>query len=706
MSENAHLILLIQMMRMGCYSVKRFSLLFLFGLLFLSPVRLCAQEDWEQLYERLLEDAGEDAGAVALEHLYETLHDLYLHPLDLNTATLDELECLPFLSSTQAERIVSYIQAYGPMETMGELTLIEGVDYDTRQLLRHFVRVETSASGQDAAEKWQWKSLWRYGQHEAVAGVEIPFYEKAGYGDFSESTLDRYPNRRYLGGVLRHFLRYNFRSADHLQAGFVLEQDAGEPFFAHGTRTYDYHSVYLQLGNIGCLKSLIVGNYRLRFGQGLVMNTDFSLGKMAALSSLGWGSRGIKKHSSASEHNAFRGAAATFRTGDVEATAFFSFHKQDANLDDNLLITSLKTDGKHRTPLEYSKRGNVDNTLYGGNLTYRKGAFNCGLTTVYNSFNTLLNPASQAYKRYHPRGRHFFTMGADYMYNSYRLNLSGETAFSGNGGWATLNRIQLRAWDDWFFTLVQRYYAKDYWALYANSFSENSDIRNECGIYIGVEGIPQKKWHLSAYMDFIYFPWLKYQVSASSFSGEAMVQAAYSHNTKHKSTLRYRLKMRECDYQSSAGKKYLITHLTHRIRYQQTYSPVSSLQWTAILDYDCSHRLHSFKQGVMLTGRVAWQSSRLPISLYSNVCYFYTDDYDTRISTYERGLLYSYSYQSLYGHGWHGSATVHWDINKLLTALVKISHTCYLNQSAIGTGTELINAPHREELTLQLRWKL
>lgn len=671
--------------------------LILFFLLSLPPLRLTAQEDWEQVYETLLDAAGEAEESASWEHLYETLHELYLHPLNLNTVTQAELERLPFLSATQAERIVAYVRTHGPMETVSELMLVQGLDYDTRMMMGHFVFVD----GKERPQKRRGK-----GRHEAVGSMEIPFYEKSGYGDFSESTLKRYPNRRYLGGMLHHSLRYHFRYADKLQAGFVVEQDAGEPFFSHGTRSYDYHSLYLLLTDIGRLKTLAVGDYRLRFGQGLVMNTDFNPGKMAMLSSLGWGGRGIKKHSSTSEHNAFRGAAGTCRIGNLEATAFFSHRKQDATLDDNRLITSLKTDGLHRTPLEYSKRGNITNTLYGGNLTYRAGAFHSGLTAVYNSFNTLLKPARQTYKRYHPRGRHFFTMGADYLYNSYRVNLSGETAFSGNGGWATLNRMQLRLWDDWLFTLVQRYYARDYWALYANSFAENSDIRNECGLYLGIEGIPRTKWHLSGYVDFIYYPWLKYQVSASSFGGEGMVQAVYTPHKRHKSTLRYRLKVRERDYTLASGQKALTGILTHRVRYQQAYSPSSTLQLTALVDYDCIHSPYSFRQGIMLTGRVAWTPEKRAISLYTNLCYFHTDDYDTRISTYERGLLYSYSYRSYYGHGWHGSGTIHWDVNRLLTAIVKISHTYYLDRSTIGTGTELISAPHREELTVQLRWKM
>ena len=81
-------------------------------------------------------------------------------------------------------------------------------------------------------------------------------------------------------------MKYTFRYRDQLYAGGVAEKDAGEPFAAlHNRYGYDYYSFYLLLQNCGRLKSLAVGNYRLSFGQGLVMSTDYLMGKTIYASS-------------------------------------------------------------------------------------------------------------------------------------------------------------------------------------------------------------------------------------------------------------------------------------------------------------------------------------------------------------------------------------------------------------------------------------
>lgn len=65
-----------------------------------------------------------------------------------------------------------------------------------------------------------------------------------------------------------------------MKAAVIGSQDAGEPFFSgKNSKGYDYYSFFLQLRKFGRLKSLVVGRYRARFGMGLVMNTNFTLGK-------------------------------------------------------------------------------------------------------------------------------------------------------------------------------------------------------------------------------------------------------------------------------------------------------------------------------------------------------------------------------------------------------------------------------------------
>lgn len=677
---------------------QRWILCLLSGLLFaLSPLH--ALNDWEQVYESMIAEADDEESASWL-HLYEELGELYARPLNINTATREQLEAYPFLSAGQVEGILAYIYRYGPMKSLGELSLIEELDYSVRTLLRYFIYVGEV----EKQDNFSWKDVWKYGRHEVVTRVDIPFYEKAGYADYPDSVLARSPNKRYLGEPFYHSLRYNFRYADKLQAGFVLEKDAGEPFFTRGFNGYDYYAFYVMLTNVGHLKALAVGDYRLRFGQGLVMNTDFNPGKMAILSSLGWGKRGIKKHSSTSEHNAFRGVAATGVWGKLEATAFFSRRKHDATLDDDLFITTLKTDGLHRTPSEYLKKNNVSNTLFGSNLTCHFGAFHAGLTAVYNVFDNLLKPQDVAYKRYYPRGREFYTVGGDYMYNSYRITLSGEAAFSRGGGWGMLNKVQWRLDSDCLLTFVQRYYSRDFWSLYGNSFAENSLLRNENGLYVGVETTLGRRWALSGYVDFCYFPWLKYRVSSSSYSGEAMLRATCTWNDSHQSVWRYRVKVKELDYKAVNGKKYLATQVHHRVRYQHNYSPGRLITLSSQIDFNLRQFMEEVSCGWMISERLTWKPYS-SISLIPSICYFHTNDFDTRVTTYERGLLYTFSYPSFYSHGWHFSTVGQWTINRQLTALVKFSHTHYFDRSTIGSGNDLIQASHREDIAFQLRWK-
>ena len=101
---------------------------------------LMAQDDWQSLYETWLEEADEEMSTTQQELLYDELSQLHDHPLDINTATNEELGRLPFLTPIHIEAIQRYIAKNGALLSMGELMLIDSLDYQTRNLLRHFVQ--------------------------------------------------------------------------------------------------------------------------------------------------------------------------------------------------------------------------------------------------------------------------------------------------------------------------------------------------------------------------------------------------------------------------------------------------------------------------------------------------------------------------------------------------------------------------------------
>ena len=201
--------------------------------------------DWETLLERILSD--EDGEETGWRNLYEDLCEIYDNPFNINTITKEQLEQLPFVSPQLTENILAYLYSYGPMKSLGELQLVEEMDYTTRQLLSHFVYVgEKEETGGNSI----WKNMWRYGKHELITRADIPLYQRDGYKSYSDSILQRYPNRKYAGDPYYHSVRYKYSYSDRLAVGFVAEKDPGERFFTSDHKGYDFYSYYLMLQNI------------------------------------------------------------------------------------------------------------------------------------------------------------------------------------------------------------------------------------------------------------------------------------------------------------------------------------------------------------------------------------------------------------------------------------------------------------------------
>ena len=635
--------------------------------------------EWERYLNEVM--TAEDAGSVTWEDTYDLLCELEQQPLDINQATREQLEQLPFLSAQQVEEIVEYLYRYGPMKSLAELRMIRSLDDSRRRLLTYFIFIG------DRSQETGDSRLTARVLNELMATGRIPFYERKG------------DTGAYKGYPYRHWLRYQLTYGDQLKAGIVGSQDAGEPFFAGKNRLgYDYYSFYLQLNHWRRIETLVLGNFRVSMGMGLILNNSFGLGKVSMLQNMGRPTSTVRAHSSRSSDGYLQGAAATVNISrGLTATGFISYRAMDATLNKDGTAATILTSGYHRTETELEKKNNLKNTTFGGNVHYQANGYHAGLNLVGTHLNCELKPNTSAlYRQYYAQGYDFLNVSADYGYVHHRFSVNGETALNREGALATINSVSLQLGSEWSLMALYRFYSYHYTSLYANSYSDGGSVQNESGIYIGATWQPSPSWKLMAYTDYAYFPWAKYQISQSSHSWDQLLQVSYS-KKRWSFGGRYRLRIRQKD---NDDKTALVTRTEHRGRLSAEYSSA----WSSRTQVDFGFIFFNAPEAGLMVSETLGFTHRW-LRLNGGLGWFHTDSYDSRVYLYELGPLYSYSFTEFSGEGIRYWLMARANIGSRLMLTAKMGVTNYFDRSTIGSSYQQINRSSQTDLDLQLRWK-
>ena len=656
------------------------------GLLLGGVLNAWGQDDsWQDVIAELA--TSDDMESPAWDNTIDLLTELADSPIDINNATREELERLPFLSDIQIEDIMAYLYQYGSMKSEGELAMIVSLDPLIRKLLTRFIFFGEKNEDRKFPKL---SDISKYGKHDILASIKVPFYERKG------------DKNGYLGYQYKHSIRYTFSYSDYVKIGLTGAQDAGEPFFAgRNSMGYDHYSFYLSLRKMGRIKSLVVGRYKVKMGMGLVINNNIGLGKLTSLSSLGRQSNYIGGYSSRSDANYLQGAAITVSLpANMELTAFASYREIDATLnkDDGSIATILKT-GYHRTPTEMEKKNNSSQSLAGGNLSFDKNGFHAGVTALYTHLNRNIDPGEQLYRRYYAKGQDYWNISVDYGFNKGRFSFAGETATGDCNAIATINKLGFRASGSLSLMAVYRRYSYKYYSLFSESFSEGGYVQNESGIYLGAEWHPSSYLSMSAYSDYSHFPWAKYLIDFSSRAWDNLVSASYSRGNITLG-LRYRLKMKEKNNDEKNG---LTDDITHKARLFVEYK-TETWKLKTQADFTSDHYKEN-SNGWMITQSASWTPNR-KLSFSASAGYFNTDDYNSRICFYEKGLLYSFNYPSLYGEGVRYSLWTRLTLSSRIWITAKLATTDYFDRDHISSGLQQIDHSSMTDLELQMRVRI
>ena len=663
---------------------------FLFLCLPLSLLAQSTDTEWDALMQELAEESVEDEGEEAWEAQLEELTELHEHPLDLNHATREQLSALPFLSEAAVDGILNYLALNAPMRSLGELRFIPALSLRERECLRLFVYVPQTTDFK--TRQWRDTTWWGHAKHELTTRADIPLYNRAGW-PWSRGIANR--------------LRYTWQQGRHLDAGLRAETDAGEQMFTRSTPLWDSYGGHFQLKDLGPLKSVVIGDYKASFGQGLVLNNGLRFGKLST--SLWRTPEGIRPHRSADEVNYLRGAAATLAFARRwQFTALYSYRRFDATVAADNTFQTINPSGLHRSDSELARKGSLGSHTAAFHLATSlplasPSFLSLGTTALYQYYDHQFRQGTQLYRQIYPEGYQFAAFGLDYSLRISRLYFSGETALStalgsSSPALSTLNKATWRFTSNTQVALIQRYYGKHYFSPYAKAYGENSRVQNESGVTLQLDADRLGPIALRALFDYFYSPWPRYTMTRSSDGWEALLQTTYASRRGRTLLLRYNLKSKE---QSDRR------HYSHRFR--ATYSHALTARWTAALS-SFLHHYHepaSSSTGLALVPRADYTSlsSRLRLSLFAVL--FRTDDYNSRLCLYEPSLFQTFGLQQLYGHGQRLAATLRLrTADRRWTAQIKAGVTHYTDRSEISSGPLLIRSPWKADLQVVLHWQL
>lgn len=649
-------------------------------------------ENTKQQLENLAEVTEEETENDELQQQWNYLKK---DPLNLNTATAEDLQLLPFITGLQIQNLIRYRAFAGQLISIYELQSIPAWDVGFIYKILPFIAVNNSLLLKETI-----LNRMKEGGHSLLIRESRVVEKSKGYSTNSGS--------RYLGDRNHLVLRYRYQYKNLLQYGVTADKDAGENFFKkNNSGGFDFYSAHLFARNIGIIKSLAAGDYTVNLGQGLIQWQSLAFKKGSEVMNIKRQSPVLKPYSSTGEFYYNRGVAATLQKGAWQATVFGSTKNIDANINtdtlDHEFFSSFITSGLHRNASEIDNKNKVRQTSYGGNIRFQKSIFSLGFNSVAYHFSKALSKQDKPYNLYALNGKAWRNESFDYSITYKNLHFFGEAAADKNFHKAFVNGALISVDPKVDLSLLHRHISKEYQAVYGNAFTESFQPSNESGFYAGISIRPSPVFKLDAYADFYRFPWLKFRTDAPGYGKDFLVQLSYQPNKLAEVYTRYRYENKQINESENNGAtNYVIgkPRQNWRVHFSYSLSPVIALRNRLdMIWYDKKGK--ASENGFLFFTEMHYRFSQ-PLSANIRFQYFETDGFNSRIYAYENDVLYSYSIPSFFDKGIRYYSNINYDLNKKLSFWVRWAQTVYTDKTLIGSGLDEINNNKRSEGKLQI----
>jgi hypothetical protein len=573
-------------------------------------------------------------------HYFDLIEDLYA------TSPEQAEESVEYLDLLQPDRLNDLDALYG-ISSPTAFRINQGDTLNWRRLTNELSADQSQFISNLASRSPQY--LW---SSRSRVQLSMLAHKEKGYND-----------GRILGSPHKIYDRL-LLSQYGLQAGMLQVKEAGE------ARTLDHLRGYVSLQEKQDVTStfsidrLVVGDYSVSFGSGLLFASGGIVGKSSeVIDAVEPSPRGIQGYLTSGITTGFRGAAASLSLGPATTTLFYSNRYYDGRVDDDT-ITSLASDGYHRTSSEVARIDATKASLIGANASYqllndRSIAIVLGATGYNERFNM---PLFGRGFQYNFKGQHLSMLSQHGKLTTQEVGVAYEVAYTeylqGSAFASTVSAIYEPS-KELQFSINGRYLPHDFVSRHGASFGESTDdAQNERGIYLGSKYRFAANFTASAYLDLAgtFVPGFNAQHNAKTIDGLLLLE--YRLNSSMKLALRNKFK-RKSEEQRVEDVRLLGDRDQFNSRLEHDWSPVSDLRLRSRLEWvHVGYR--SIKNDMSEEGILLSTSARISpfewAMIEARATAFRTDDYDSRLYIYESELQGASGLIMLYGAGMRYSA--------------------------------------------------
>lgn len=431
--------------------------------------------------------------------------------------------------------------------------------------------------------------------------------------------------------------------------GLVLEKDRNEALWT--TTGPDYISAFVEKNfNNRLWQKIILGDYRIRLGQGLMLNNFFRKGLVfGELQIPQWTGRKLMPYQSLDENRGLRGLATTWRRGPWNGVIFASHRQMDARVDSNLnQVITMQYSGLHASESELNNKDRIWRTTGGASvgLSYNSLVVNLQVVAFKNNIPT--SSSENLYQFFRDTTFSQLAASVDHQWSRGNWQWYGEFALQVHGGFSFVEGLLWNPHLQHRLAFMARGRSIDYDAQLSQSFFRAGFRGNEYGWFVGYQYRPGRHFHFVLNMDQLIYPWWTYLQSPYRQMNQILISAQWCRRRNYQ--LRAAIRLTERDQKISTEhdipRENLVSFRLHFIKTIQT-----GLEWRTRYEYRIRKKSSIGYQGHLYYQELKFKPLESSWEGLIRVSFYHTDGFDGRIYAYTHRLGGVFGIPAYFGSG-------------------------------------------------------